>query len=156
VTVALKDVGARLGYAGEPTDVRVTRAGPSGRAVEVTLDGPAGPKAVTGIAFDAALGLRSALFSLRVDTGEAPPPPPPADEVGLQAPPEDAAALAATEVAGPTDAVRSGTEATGGNAATELPPELLVVATWLMTAIAGAAAISVSAWWTRRRPRPAP
>jgi hypothetical protein len=105
---------------------------------------------VTGIAFDAALGLRSALFSLRIDTGEAPPPPPPADDVALQAPPEEAAALAATEVAGPTDAVRSGTEATGGYAASALPPELLVVATWLITAVAGAAALAVTSLRARR------
>lgn len=76
VEVALRDVAARLGYRGELHDVRVLRTGPSGRAVEVALDGTAGVVTATGIAFDRALGLKSTLFTLQVGTADAPPPPP--------------------------------------------------------------------------------
>jgi hypothetical protein len=104
VQVALGDVAARLGYPGEVTDVRVARAGASGRAVEVVLDGTAGPQAVTGIAFDRALGLRSTLFTLRVGTSDSPPPPPPPpDEAPLQAFPEQV--VAAEPEAMPPEAV---------------------------------------------------
>ena len=149
VTIALTDVGRRLGYAGDVTDVRIARAGPSGRAVEVVLDGSAGPKPVTGIAFDAALGLRSTFFTLRIDTGE-PPPPPPAEEVVLQAPPEQAAEVAATETAGATTTVPRPT--VGGYESFELrevPEELLIVAGWLVTAALCAAVVV-----TRKRPAP--
>lgn len=101
VTIALSDVASRLRYPGQVTDVRVGRAGPSGRAIEVILDGTAGPKAVTGLAFDAALGLRSTLFTLRVGTSDAPPPPPGEasdaqvlpDEVAVATAPAPAAAV---------------------------------------------------------------
>jgi SpoIID/LytB domain protein len=100
VRVALSDVAARLGYPGQVTDVRVARTGASGRAVEVVLDGAAGQKVVTGIAFDTALGLRSTLFTLRVGMSDSPPPPPPAEGTALQALPDEVAALA--PLAGPT------------------------------------------------------
>ena len=97
VRVALSDVAARLGYRGTLSSVTVGRTGPSGRALEVVLDGDSGPKAVTGISFDAALGLRSTFFSLRIEEGEAPPPPAAAEDVILQALPEQAAAAAVAE-----------------------------------------------------------
>ena len=90
VKVALSDLGARFGYPGDVTGVRVSKAGPSGRALEVTLDGAAGPKVVPGIAFDAGLGLKSTLFSVRVEQADVAPPPPPPGE-GQQALPEAAA-----------------------------------------------------------------
>jgi SpoIID/LytB domain protein len=156
VPVALTDVAARLGYAGTLTDVRVTRTGPSGRALEVTLDGSAGPKAVTGIAFDAALGLKSTLFTLRVENAVAPPPPPPpAEEVTVQAPPEEAAAVVAEEVAGPAKEERRSIEvdpdpsppSTGGRS-----EEALIFASWLVLAAAGAAVLKLRP----ARPRPSP
>ncbi len=101
VTVALSDVGRRFAYPGTVTDVRLGRAGPSGRAIEVVLEGSAGPKVVAGIAFDAGLGLRSTLFTLRIEAGVAPPPPPPAEEAALQAPPDEAAASVAEALAEP-------------------------------------------------------
>jgi SpoIID/LytB domain protein len=76
VEVALADVAGRLGAKGALTGVRVTRVGPSGRVLEVAFDGGAGTQLVTGIAFDRALGLRSTLFSLRMDTADTAPPPP--------------------------------------------------------------------------------
>src|SRR5205085_434924 len=48
VTVGLGDVASRLGYPGQVTAVTVSKAGPSGRALEVTLDGSAGPRPVLG------------------------------------------------------------------------------------------------------------
>lgn len=94
VQIAFTDLAGRFGYAGQVTGARVSRAGPSGRALEVTLEGSAGPKAVTGLAFDAGLGLKSTLFALKAGTADvAPAPPPPGD--GLQALPEELAAAPA-------------------------------------------------------------
>jgi stage II sporulation protein D len=91
-TVALTDVASRLGYGGQVSDVRITKKGPSGRALEVTLDGSAGAKIVPGLGFAASLGFKSTLFSASIGTADvAPPAPPPSSE--LQALPDDAAAL---------------------------------------------------------------
>ena len=146
VTVALRDVAARLGYAGDLTDVRVSRTGPSGRAVEVVLDGSAGPKPVTGLDFDASLGLRSTLFTLRLEAGEAPPPPPPDEQPVIQAPPEQAAEVAATETAGATTttAPRRPPSTATPTPLRAVPEELLVVASWLVTALACAAFVVLS------------
>ena len=155
VTVALTDVAARLGYVGQVTDVRVTRAGPSGRALEVTLDGTAGPKAVAGIAFDAALGLRSTLFAVRVDTGDPPPPPPPAEDAGVQAPPDEAAAIDQSEVAQDTTTTTTAPARrviAPKRAETVIDPRWAVLALWAVTAAGGGAYVSVT--WPRRRPSP--
>jgi stage II sporulation protein D len=77
-TIALRDVGARLGYRGQISDVRVTRTGPSGRAEEVTLDGSRGSLAVAGYTFAAQLGLRSTLFGATLGSAANAPAPPPA------------------------------------------------------------------------------
>jgi SpoIID/LytB domain protein len=158
VTVALTDVAARLGYAGTVTDVRVARTGPSGRALEVVLDGSAGPKSVAGIAFDAALGLRSTLFTVRVDAAVAPPPlPPPAEDVAVQAPPDQAAALVAEEVAGPapstTTPARPRVTVTRRSPLHEVPQELLLFASWAGIAAVGALVIRLRRPST---PRPSP
>ena len=131
VTVALDDVAARLGYAGDVTTVAVTRTGPSGRVLEVTLDGSAGPHAVSGIAFDASLGLKSTLFALRVESADvAPPAPPPAEPVLVQAPPEQAADVTATAPAPPRPT---------SDTADEIA---LVFASWAALAVAGAAVLT--------------
>ena len=96
VTISLRDVAARLGYAGEITAVHVNQRGPSGRATGVTLQGSAGDKTVNGLSFDAALGLKSTLFTLRLDAVDAPPPPPPPAE-SLQALPDEVAGAAADD-----------------------------------------------------------
>ena len=91
MTIALRDVARQLKYRGEVTDVEVLERGPSGRATKVALRGSRGDVTVSGTEFDAALGLRSTLFTLRVTT---------ATQVTtlkggsvLQAPPEQAATL---------------------------------------------------------------
>jgi SpoIID/LytB domain protein len=68
--IPLSVLGRRLGYPGTVTDVRVAATGPSGRALTVELAGDAGPKEVPALAFDDTLGLRSTLWTLRI---EAPP-----------------------------------------------------------------------------------
>ena len=98
VKVALSDVGARFGYRGQVTAVQVSKLGPSGRALEVTLDGEAGPKVVPGITFDAGLDLKSTLFTIRIEQADVAPPPPPPGE-GQQALPE---AVVAPPGAAPT------------------------------------------------------
>jgi len=71
----LAEVAQRTGYSGQLAGARITSAGPSGRAIEVTLDGDAGAKAVDGRTFASQLGLRSTLFALRSAVGEAVPLP---------------------------------------------------------------------------------
>lgn len=146
VTVALTDVAARLGYGGDLTDVRVGRAGPSGRAIEVVLDGSVGPKTVTGLSFDASLGLKSTLFTLRIEAGEAPPPPLPAEETVLQVAPEQASDVAASETAGaaPTTLPRRPLPATRPAPLRDVPEELLVVASWLVFSLVAAAFVALS------------
>ncbi|HET6809493.1 MAG TPA: SpoIID/LytB domain-containing protein [Acidimicrobiales bacterium] len=105
LTLALADIGSRLGYPGTLTSVAVSSVGPSGRALTVTMQGSAGPEITSGIGFAASLGLRSNLFTLH-DTvaASAPPPPPPAEN--LQALPTDSSALresvSAAQQVGPT------------------------------------------------------
>jgi stage II sporulation protein D len=94
VQIALTDLAPRFGYPGQLTAARVSRAGPSGRALEVTLDGSAGARVVSGLNFDAGLGLKSTLFTLRGDIAAVAPPPPAPGE-GLQALPEELAPTAA-------------------------------------------------------------
>ena len=101
VKVALSDLGGRFGYGGQVTGVRVSKLGPSGRALEVTIDGTAGPKVVPGLAFDAGLGLKSTLFTIRLEQADVAPPPPPPGE-GQQALPDAAAVAAGAAEAVPT------------------------------------------------------
>lgn len=98
VTISLRDVARHLNYRGEITSVEVVERGPSGRATKIALRGNKGDVTVSGLQFDSALGLRSTLFQVRVTT---------ATKVEtlkggsmLQAPPEEAAKVVASEVAG--------------------------------------------------------
>jgi stage II sporulation protein D len=61
------ELAARVGYSGTPTAARVSRAGPSGRALEVTIDGDAGPQVVDGLRFADMLGLQSTLFEIHAE-----------------------------------------------------------------------------------------
>lgn len=91
VTVALADVARRLRYPGELTSLVIGRTGPSGRVLEIAADGTSGPRNVPGLEFAGALGLRSTLFSARVDLARSVPPLPAPE--ALQTPPGDAAAM---------------------------------------------------------------
>jgi SpoIID/LytB domain protein len=72
-TVPLREVAGRFGYRGELKDVKVTRTGPSGRPLEITLDGANGPMTIDAHRFWDELQLRSTLFTLRVELAEPPP-----------------------------------------------------------------------------------
>lgn len=74
VRIPLDQLGRRLGYPGGVHDVRVAETGPSGRALSVELLGDAGVRQMTGLGFRDALGLRSTLWSLRVERTEEPGP----------------------------------------------------------------------------------
>jgi len=90
IEVALSDVAARFGYRGALSNVAVQQAGPSGRAIQIVLDGSSGPKVVAGRSFAASLGLKSTLFTLHATTADVAPPPP-APGGALQGLPEEAA-----------------------------------------------------------------
>ena len=76
VELTLEQLGRRFGYGGTAQAVTVSQVGPSGRAVEVTIDGTAGARRIAGPAFDAALGLRSTNFTLRMGTSATTPSEP--------------------------------------------------------------------------------
>jgi len=80
VQVDPAELAGRLGYQGELKDVRVSRSGPSGRAIEVSLEGSAGSMTVAGLRFMSASGLRSNLFAMRM--GTAVPVEEPVEESG--------------------------------------------------------------------------
>ena len=88
---APQDVAARLGYAGRLDGMTVVGKGPSGRVTRVRVDGAAGPKELTGIEVQRALGLRSTLFTVSRGTGAAQALPSPG-AAALQLPPTQAAA----------------------------------------------------------------
>jgi len=67
----MAQLGRRFGYGGEVSDVRVGQTGPSGRALEVVLDGTAGPLVVPGARFWNDLGLASSLYTIRVEAPAA-------------------------------------------------------------------------------------
>lgn len=75
--LALADVGQRLGYPGEVTDVRITATGPSGRPLKMEIHGDAGPSSVDPQDFRRKLGLQSTFFTASTTRAAAPPPPPP-------------------------------------------------------------------------------
>jgi SpoIID/LytB domain protein len=89
VTVGLADLSARLGHV-DITGAEVIATGPSGRATSVALDGPGGRRAVTGLAFARALGLRSTMFTVRMGTADVAPAAL-GSGVALQAPPDEVA-----------------------------------------------------------------
>jgi stage II sporulation protein D len=75
VRLPLESMSARLRYPGRSSGVIVSRTGPSGRALEITFSGEAGPYAVPGHRFMTELSLRSSLFTLRIEGGPQPPEP---------------------------------------------------------------------------------
>lgn len=98
VTVALRDVAARVGYRGKVTAVR-TQAGPSGRVLQVIVEGSGGARTVSGIDFDRAISLRSTMFTVRLGEAATAPAPPPADGGPVQGLPGEPAAAPAGDVA---------------------------------------------------------
>ncbi len=68
----LSDLGRRLDYPGRVRGATVTAIGPSGRVLEIALDGDAGRRSVDGLRFASRMNLDSTLFSLRAAIGTAP------------------------------------------------------------------------------------
>src|SRR3954470_3921950 len=104
--IALSDIASRFSYPGTVTDVKIGQAGPSGRALQVTLDGSSGPATVDGRSFAARLSLRSTLFVPTITTDDNVPPPPPIGGEAVQALPEDATAITAAAIKGDAASVR--------------------------------------------------
>jgi stage II sporulation protein D len=105
--VALADLARRFDYRGTVTGVRISQAGPSGRALEIVLDGTAGPLAVDGRRFASGLGLRSTLFTPTVGDAAVAPAPPPSDAgFAEQALPDDAEAIGEAVAEAPTTGAR--------------------------------------------------
>ena len=113
VTVSLRDLGARVGYRGKVTGVR-TQTGPSGRVVQVTVEGSAGARSVSGIDFDRALGLRSTMFAVRLGEAAAAPPPPPTDGGAVQGLPGDGATVVGDVAAAAPASVSEAREVAAG------------------------------------------
>jgi stage II sporulation protein D len=90
VKIGLTDLAARFGAAADVTGAHVAQAGPSGRALTISLDSPTAPKLVDAHAFASGLGLKSTLFTLRTDQ-EAAAPAPPAPGDLIQVPPDQLA-----------------------------------------------------------------
>jgi SpoIID/LytB domain protein len=149
VTIALKDIARLLNYPGELAGVAVVARGPSERATQVSLTGSAGEKMVTGLQFDRTLGLRSTLFDVK---------PVMAARVAsitggsvLQAPPEEAPALADTTVV--TDPLPPTAAAipVRASAAPVAPHDNVGFLSLVAAALWGAAVVSAFRW--RRRVR---
>jgi len=141
VAIGLGDLATRFSYPGTLSGARVTRVGPSGRALEVTLDGSRGSLAMDPHRFVAGLGLRSTLFTMTVTEADAAPPPPaPADL--LQLPPDRAArpgsdvvaAGAGPAVTYPVAAVRAGPATTGRHRPGTLAPSAAAAALLILLA----------------------
>lgn len=78
VDVPLSEVGARFGYPGTVSEIRIDETGPSGRPVRMTIDGDRGPRPVEPKAFESQLDLRSTLFTVdnMMSDGRPIEPPP--------------------------------------------------------------------------------
>jgi len=142
-TLPVRQAGARFGYRGDVTDVRVTRNGPSGRPLEITFDGANGPMVVDAHRFWDVLQLRSTLFTLRIEA-EAPP----GDGSSLAIGPDDASFASPFAGDGPAPVVAATARAVAA--------ESLGRAPWV-----GLAVLLLAAWGnaahrhTARMPAPA-
>jgi SpoIID/LytB domain protein len=119
VEMSWSELAARVGYPGTPSTARISRTGPSGRAVEVTIDGDAGPLVVDGLRFADALGLQSTLFELQVEADVQP---------GAQAPRAPSAALSRAN--GPITLLEAGVDRRPLGRAPWAAVAVLLVAAW--------------------------
>jgi SpoIID/LytB domain protein len=139
--IALRDLAARLGYRGQLSDVSVTSSGPSGRPVQVTLEGSAGSRTVGATQLAHAMSLRSTKWTPRVELSEAPPPPPALD--AIQAMPDDVSALKAA-----TNARRGHRAAPATTDAQRTTPRWVAWSVLVVVVLAGAAG-GLSTRWTK-------
>ena len=94
--IALSDLAGRLQYPGTATSIEVTRAGASGRAIEVAIGGDAGTVKVSALDVGRAMGLRSTFWSMRLLSEDVAPDAPAAAEL-IQAAPEAVGAVIAAD-----------------------------------------------------------
>lgn len=134
VHVSADDASRRLGYPGRLSAARVGRAGPSGRALDVILEGDAGPVTVSGRDFAARLRLRSTLFEL--SSGRS----------------EEISALPGFAIPGPDDASAPGARATSAQA--DPPRGSMKAAVMVVFVVVGSATLLFRRWRgaTRRMP----
>lgn len=130
VRITLSDLQRRLTYPGEVSSVEISSTGPSGRPLEVTMRGSAGPRAVPALAVQRALGLRSTKWSTRVESGAAPPPPLAVEAV--QSLPEDIGLF----LPQPQAEVRAASAVPDDDSATPRWPALVASAAVLLTGTA--------------------
>lgn len=153
--ISTQDVAAALGYAGELSEVRIAKAGPSGRALVVELQGSAGPMEVTGRLFDARLGLKSTLFTLETRQSSVPAPPREGIFAAQQALPEEAVALPPRPPDPPLPDFATTTTTTQRWSAAALdgrapPPDQAGVLGPLAAFLSAASAIAVGGYWLNR------
>jgi SpoIID/LytB domain protein len=155
--VSLRDVAARLGYAGRLDQVSISEAGPSGRALRVTLDGSSGTADVDGRQFAASLGLRSTLFTPSVGMAAAAPAPPPAATEPVQLLPDDAAALHDAAATGEAKAAAAAAHDQSAAVVRVSVPSVTDLtshaATWVALVILGLVTVTAMAMSTERVPR---
>ena len=135
-SVSAADAATLLGLTGPITGAAVTAKGPSGRALQVTMSAGGVQTVVSGLAFAAALDLRSTLISVRMGSAASAPPPPKAT-LALQLLPESAGAIAppvAAALAPPVARVRSASSSGG-------VPDGLIALAALLVALTAAAAV---------------
>ncbi len=125
VVVGLDDLAGRMGYPGSITGVRVSEAGPSDRALAITVAGSAGERTVDGRGFARSLGLRSTRFTAAIGTADGTPLPPPPAEEAIQSLPDETAALARQPMS-PAGGVRleASAQASPGLRSADLPAAL--------------------------------
>jgi stage II sporulation protein D len=150
VEVAISDVAARFGYHGTLANVAVQQAGPSGRAIQIVLDGSAGPKAVAGRSFAASLGLKSTLFTLHTTSADVAPPPP-APGAALQGLPEEAAQADAAGAPAPDPAAAAPRVAKAGVSTEPLRHDGGASNWWLLGALALVLNVGTAGAVLRRR-----
>src|SRR5947209_7706951 len=138
VKIAFTDLAARFGAAGI-TGAHVAQAGPSGRALSITLDTPTRPKLVDAHQFASGLGLKSTLFTLRIDQADvAPAPPAPADLIQVPpdqlAPPADPVPPIVDPGPLPSGPVKAILPGTGHDRARWIAFALLLIPCWCLAA----------------------
>jgi SpoIID/LytB domain protein len=114
VRIALDDLASRLHYGGHATSFTVAARGPSGRPVDVVIDGDAGAMHARAIDAAAAMGLQSTMWDARIEAADVAPVAPAAADV-LQAAPDDVGRAVAAEQAA---AIRRASRFDGADATT--------------------------------------
>ena len=70
--LSLRQLGRQLGYPGTLSDIRVAGVGPSGRPLSVELLGDSGNREVSALVLRDTLGLRSTLWTMRLEVAVPP------------------------------------------------------------------------------------